>query len=286
MHYLQSADLPPGAIGTAQLVRGGPLAGYFQPVEVRGPQGAKVALEIGGLFEPSVSDTVMAGMLIGQVYRLKVTEIPRNEGAEVFPTVEVINRLYPPPGKATKFPIPIELTQHEIELALSGQYVVRVIYLEDPNQPLPTAELAEQRYFEAAPGQDPLKVADELGRPMAILRMGSRVPDLPSESELRHSPPLIRFPPPPEPVRPGGPFQPDDPVQPKEPAQLDEPIANQARQVQTASNVQDDVQDGELPEASEAKVIHSQPALRLGLPIFSKSNRPSTSTANTGATVR
>ena len=37
-------------------------------------------------------------------------------------------------------------------------------------------ERGGQRYFEAAPGEDPLQVADKLGRPMLIMRMGSRVP--------------------------------------------------------------------------------------------------------------
>jgi hypothetical protein len=34
-----------------------------------------------------------------------------------------------------------------------------------------------QRYFEVRADEDPLKVADRLGRPMAIIRMGSRTPD-------------------------------------------------------------------------------------------------------------
>ena len=38
----------------------------------------------------------VAGMLIGQVYRLRVTNIPHQPGVEVFPTIQVIDRLYPP----------------------------------------------------------------------------------------------------------------------------------------------------------------------------------------------
>jgi hypothetical protein len=62
---------------------------------------------------------------------------------------------------------------------LSGRFVTRVIYLEDPNNPLPTRDTPGfQRYFDVASGEDPLKVADRLGRPLAILRMGSRTPDV------------------------------------------------------------------------------------------------------------
>ena len=56
--------------------------------------------------------------------------------------------------------------------------MTRVIYLEDPDHALPVAEKPdEQTYFEVPPGDNPLDVADRLGRPMAILRMGGRVPD-------------------------------------------------------------------------------------------------------------
>jgi hypothetical protein len=41
-----------------------------------------------------------------------------------------------------------------------------------------------QRYFEVGPQEDPLYVADRLGRPMVILRMGSRVPESYGESAV------------------------------------------------------------------------------------------------------
>jgi hypothetical protein len=64
-----------------------------------------------------------------------------------------------------------------LELALNGRFVTRVVYLEDHESALPVQDdPARQRYFEAAPGEDPLQVADKLGRPMLIMRMGSRVP--------------------------------------------------------------------------------------------------------------
>ena len=49
------------------------------------------------------------------------------------------------------------------------------------------------------PGHDAMQAADRLGRPMAILRMGSRVP-LPDEDQSRflyQQPPVIVFDPPP-----------------------------------------------------------------------------------------
>ena len=85
----------------------------------------------------------------------------------------MIDRLYPPLGQERRFPIPVDITKEELELALSGRFVTRVIYLEDPQHALPVAEQPdEQTYFQIPPGDNPLDVADRLGRPMAILRLG------------------------------------------------------------------------------------------------------------------
>ena len=196
VHYFQSSRLPPGTIGPSQLLRGGPLAGYFQPLEVRGPEGIQVSVAVNGQFESPQSAPALFGMLIGPVYRLKLTQIPRNEGEEVFPTIEVINRLYPPPGLENHFPIPVHFSQEELELALSGRLVTRVIYLEDPQTALPVRDSLDlQRYYEVQADEDPLRVADRLGRPVAIMRMGSRTPEYDQRLQrfLFECPPLQRL---------------------------------------------------------------------------------------------
>jgi hypothetical protein len=199
-HYLNKADAPPGVIGARQLERGGPLPGYFQPVDVRAPSGTLISFASETSFGEPKQDRLIAGMLIGQVYRLRVANIPNHEGLELFPTIEVIDRLYPPPGQAARFPIPIELTMEELTYALEGRYVLRVIYLEDVATAPPVRDLpGQQRYMDLAPGQDAMMAADRLGRPMAILRMGSRVP-LPEEDQggfyYQHPPAMPIEPPP------------------------------------------------------------------------------------------
>lgn len=197
IHYFQSADMAPGAVGAGQLMRGGPLPGYFQPVRITAPAGAEVALSLDGIFDVPQPNPICVGLLVGRVYRLKITNIPNYAGSEVFPSIEIINRLFPPLGQETRFPIPVELTREELDLAMRGHYVTRVIYLEDPRNALPHVEAAQQqRYFDVGPRQDPLRVADELGRPMAILRIGSRVPesDVTTGRFLFDSPPWMRLP--------------------------------------------------------------------------------------------
>ena len=179
VHWRHAGAMPPGAIGRQRLMRGGPLSGYCQPVEIRAPRGARIAPALGNGFSEGTLDRSLVGLQIGPVYRFRVTEIPGHPGVEVFPTVEMVDRMYPPPGQALRFPVPVELTQRELEMAAEGRFVTRIIYVEDPQLALPIAEKAssETRWIDVRAGEDPLVTADALGRPIAILRMGGRVPE-------------------------------------------------------------------------------------------------------------
>jgi len=173
--------LPPGTIAQGQLAHIPALRGYVQPVEILAPPGARVAVRQQGQFMTATAGPLRMGMMIGPVYHLQVTNIPLQAGYEVYPTVELINCLYPPEGTKIRFPVPIQLTREELQMALAGQFVTRVIYLEDSENALGVKSDPDlQDYFETPRDDDPLQVADRLGRPMAILRMGSRVPDFAS----------------------------------------------------------------------------------------------------------
>src|SRR5918911_735100 len=111
VHWLNAGAMPPGAIGSQRLERGGPLSGYFQPVRIRAPQGARIALASEGGYSAGSTrmpgaqtreqgSEALVGMQIGYVYRLQVTNIPNNDGVDIYPTVELVDRLYPPPGLA------------------------------------------------------------------------------------------------------------------------------------------------------------------------------------------
>ena len=76
LHYRHHGDMSPGAIGSWQLQRGGPLPGYFQPVEIRAPQSARIWLGVDGHYVEPDAAAVKAGLLIGSVYRLRITNIP------------------------------------------------------------------------------------------------------------------------------------------------------------------------------------------------------------------
>jgi hypothetical protein len=198
-HPYFQASAPTGVIGNWQLQRGGPLPGYFQPVRILGPQGLQVSLPVPGGFDQPQSAPADVGLLVGGVYRLRITNIPNNAGQEVFPTIEMIDRLYTPRGQERRFAIPIEFSAEDLQLALSGRFVTRVIYLEEPDAALPAATKPESpNWFDIGPGRDPLATADAMGRPMAILRMGGRLPDaneIGSAGFLYGSPAALKFPP-------------------------------------------------------------------------------------------
>lgn len=207
LHFPHPVGIPPGVVGVQRLGRGGPVAGFFQPVEIILPEGGEIALAEAGNWTPPQKAPVHVGLLVGQVYRMCVLNIPGQIGQEVFPTIEVIDRLYAPAGQETRFPIQIELTAEDLRLALEGKFVTRVIYLEDPERAVPAPANAGQPWFEVSPGRDPLVVADALGRPVAIVRLGGRVPEGAERLDpqfLFGCPPVWRYePPPPAPGQSG-----------------------------------------------------------------------------------
>jgi hypothetical protein len=107
--------------------------------------------------------------------------------------------MYAPRGREHRFPIPIVLEEQDLIRALDGGMVTRVIYLEDAEVASPIAdEPGSQRVTDVSASDNALQVADQLGRPMAILRIGSRVPaDLQGDLSgfLYNSPPWMPLPP-------------------------------------------------------------------------------------------
>lgn len=176
-HELFTGDMPAGMIASArQRLTPNPQPPYFQPVQFHGPQGAEFSLAQYGMFAES-DRKLMAGLLVGQVYRFRISNIPGFEGAELYPSVEMVDRTYPPPGLATSYPIPINLDQEDLYAAMEGRLVTRVIFLEDPQTAVPLPQGPDGPAAIDVPEYlDPLRIADLRGRTVAILRIGSMAP--------------------------------------------------------------------------------------------------------------
>lgn len=174
---LLTSDLPPGALGAIRQNRQPSVNCYYQPVEVCAPAGVRLALAENFMFGLPQDAPLHAAVMIGGAYRLQLTNIPNEPGVELYPTIEVIDRIFPPAGEEARFPVQIVITTDDLEQALQGALVTRVIYLEDPLNAFPEVQApCEQRSLDVGGGQDPLHVADQFGRPVALLRLGTRTP--------------------------------------------------------------------------------------------------------------
>jgi hypothetical protein len=151
----------------------------MQPVRVEiAGQGGMVSFYQGpDAKEISLAAPALAGLRVGLVYRLKISDLADYPGVELFPTVELIDRLHPPRGQELEFPVPIILTAEEIDMALEGRLVTKVIYLEQPDRAIPIRNLTADRTRTLQPRENVLAMADQAGRPMVIVRLGGRIPD-------------------------------------------------------------------------------------------------------------
>lgn len=178
----------PGVAGKWSGVQRGFIP-VMQPVRVELP--ASEGLGSGGqggegqvtfYTDPQGSQTTLAapavvGLQVGSIYRIKISDLPDYPGAELYPTIELLDRLHPPRGREVEFAIPIVLTAEEIAMAIEGRLVTKVIYLEQPDRAAPVRNTNAARNRIADARENLLRIADEAGRPMVIVRVGGRLPD-------------------------------------------------------------------------------------------------------------
>jgi len=186
----QDAEAPPPPLteaGTgpgAEPEAGGwaPLPPHIQVVQLRAPRGATIEV-VEPAVEPlptsSAEDGLLVGLPIGVPYRLRIRNLPTHPESELFPVVELIGHLHRPDDiDPTRFPIRIQFEQEDVDNVLDhGQLVTHVVYLEDPDLALPL-HLPDGKIPVATlePTEEPFRVADALGRVMAVVRLGGRVP--------------------------------------------------------------------------------------------------------------
>ncbi|XZE43533.1 hypothetical protein SH467x_003097 [Pirellulaceae bacterium SH467] len=177
-HPLLRDTMPPGEVGAIQLARKPELRGVWQAIEIKGPAGMRVSMADAGQFSDDLSQARLA-VMVGYPYRMRLTGLPFEEETALYPTLEIIDRIHPPAEREHRFPIPIELDEDDLVDAMRGEMIMKVIYLED-NQIADPVDTAgnPQRVLDLRPSQDALQTADRMGRPVAILRIGSRVPNV------------------------------------------------------------------------------------------------------------
>ena len=148
------------------------------------PAGVRVTAFPGSSISRLSETPTVMGLRPGYVFRFKLSNLPYYPGEELYPEVELRGVLIPRGGmKYMDYPIPLAFSQVDIEQALKGVLITKVIYLEDPEKAIPAAtnpdrpvEIPEDTEHAA------LKSAQENGRLMAIVRLGNRKP---SAAELQ-----------------------------------------------------------------------------------------------------
>jgi hypothetical protein len=171
---------PPGVAAYWTAFQGKATPGWFQPVRFELPTGGNVTLFNASPDQPfELAAPARAGLLVGHLYRLKIADMPEFPGIELYPTIEVLDRLHPPPGREADFPVPVPFTRDEIERALTGGLVTKVVYVEQPQLASARDAVGVMLPVETVPSHlNLLSVADQRGRPLLIVRLGGRIPDV------------------------------------------------------------------------------------------------------------
>lgn len=177
-HHLLSSDSVPGAVALERLLTNPQYLSEVQPVRITAPEGVIISVPEEGRFRSVDYANPIVAMHVGPVFRFRVSRIAGLADREFFPSVELIDRLQPPADLALRFPVEVVISIEDLKDVAAGNMVTKVIYLENPETALPFRHTAEnQPFFDVSITEDPLRTAERLGRPMAILRIGSRLPN-------------------------------------------------------------------------------------------------------------
>ena len=188
--------MPPGGVMQMQMAQANPAAGMrFQgqrsQIRFVRPSGMRVSWFTQGpdgkpMFSTSpIEAPGRYNFPQAAVYRLKLSNIEGRPGLEVYPTMEVV----PCNPKTEAFlahsAVPVEFTNEDFKQIAEGNYVVKVIYLPDPQYQdaagTGTDEILSTRL---EPGADPIQEALRRGSILLVIRMGN------VDQEAPNTPPL------------------------------------------------------------------------------------------------
>jgi hypothetical protein len=142
------------------------------------PQSMKITYDVVGDGSFGSDPLVVPGRLEfgqGGIFRLKLTDIQGREGVELYPTVEVGTANPRTAAYLAHNAISIQFTEEDLDQALSGNFVTKVIYLPDPEfQGEVISGIDTLVSTRLEPGLDPIVEADRRGSILAIVRLGNK----------------------------------------------------------------------------------------------------------------
>jgi uncharacterized repeat protein (TIGR01451 family) len=153
-----------------------PTATPLLPVRFLGPQGLRATFYQGRPEGREFEAPVTVGMRSGYVYRVKLGGMAKYPGVNLYPTLEVRGNLQLPPRmNPADYPAPVVLTDDDVEKALDGVLITKVVYLENPNRAASLSWKPDEPPEQTLPPtEDPWAEAWNLGRPVLIVRFGER----------------------------------------------------------------------------------------------------------------
>jgi hypothetical protein len=177
---------PPGAVAAVGALPGIPIAGGPAAMGARtsvrftSPAGMKIAwfapspMSLNGFTPTMVEVPGRYNFVQGGIYRLKLTQIPNRPSLELYPTLEVRPVCLRSATFLAHSAVPVSFTEEDFEQVMAGNFVVKVIYLPDPQfQDLAVAGPDEVVSTRLEPGVDPILEAERRGAVLCVVRLGN-----------------------------------------------------------------------------------------------------------------
>jgi len=167
-----------GAIGSQGGMYAPMYANQRSSIRFANPQGMNITWQTGGgsFVEPApLQAPARYNFAQGNTYRLRLSGIPNRPGKTYYPTLEV----YPASPKTVTYlshnTVPVAFTDEDFEQVNSGNLVIKVVYLPDPQfQDLAALAGAEEVVStRLEPGVDPVAEANRRGTLLAVIRIGN-----------------------------------------------------------------------------------------------------------------
>lgn len=109
------------------------------------------------------------------IHRLRLTDVPGHPRVEFYPTLEIGPVTPRTEAYLTHNAIPIQFEEEDFRKACQGEFVIKVVYLPDPEfQELALAGVETLVSTQLAPGVDPIVEADRRGAVLVVLRLSGR----------------------------------------------------------------------------------------------------------------
>ena len=141
-------NVPPGLVARWADLSGKTDPNYFQPIRIINEEAGDISIyHRRPVQQTEHKSPAQLSVIPGHSYRFKLSNMKNLPGIEIFPTIEIFDRLHPPSGEKHNFPIPIHISRDDTDQVITGNLVTHSVYLEQPQfaAPDPLAEATRTR---------------------------------------------------------------------------------------------------------------------------------------------